>query len=72
MADPLLVYRFFRTPLTGPQVFAISLGLNVWRIGPYSGAVAQAAGMWPAEGILLLEVAQDVADWLSALPQTDV
>lgn len=60
--------RFFRTDLTGEDVFAISDGLGVYRIGPYEGAVAEALSMWGAGGIVRIGVASDVASWLSALP----
>jgi hypothetical protein len=41
--------------------------LSVTRIGPYEGAIAQATTMWPAEGILLVDVTEDVAAWLRAV-----
>lgn len=59
---------YFRTSRNGPSVFAIGQNLDVWRIGPYQGAVAEAVGAWPAGGILLVEVTADVGDWLAQLP----
>jgi len=59
---------YFRTDRTGPAIYAIGANLDVWRIGPYQGAIAQAGGAWPVEGIPTLEVAPDVADWLATLP----
>lgn len=59
---------FFRTNLNGPSVFAQSPNLAVWRIGPYEGAIAQAVGAWGPGGIAMVEVTDDVALWLAALP----
>lgn len=59
--------RFFRTNQTGPAIFMITDYLSVTRIGPYEGAIAAATTMWPAEGILLVDVTEDVAAWLRAV-----
>lgn len=45
----------------------ISEHMMVLRVGPYEGAIAEATGTWPAEGIYLVTVAGDVAEWLLAL-----
>lgn len=58
---------FFRTPLTGDEVYMQRPDLSVIHIGPYQGAIAEATGGWGTDGIRTVEVSADVASWLLSL-----
>lgn len=59
---------YFRTDRNGPDVFVCGPYMQVVRIGPFEGAIAQACGLWPVGGIDTVSVTDDVADWLASRP----
>ena len=58
---------FFKTTLTGDEVYMQRSDLSVIHIGPFQGAIAEASSGWGADGIRLVVVSADVASWLLSL-----